>query len=345
MAATPTLPQRRPRLAWIAGLALAGSLAGCGGTANPPASTGGGPTPASASADDVVEVDGSSTVYQISREAMQGYKKVAPKVNVIVNKSGTGGGFGKYLDNKLELVGASRPAKDSEESKAKAQGIDWERFLVGYDGITVVVNPKNDFVKELSVEQLKTLWAPKSAVKTWKNLDASWPDRKISFFSPDEDSGTFDFFTEAVVGKAKSQRDDVQPSSDDNTLVKGVAGEDDGIGYFGYAYFKANSSSLRAIPIKKSAEAPAVMPSPATILDKSYSPLARPLFLYVKKAAMRRPTVAGFVTYYVENARTLAVKAKYVSPTDEDATANRAILAKLAPGVAPTPAASSSPAP
>ena len=159
---------------------------------------------------------------RISTAAQEGFAKVNTKVEVVVGNSGTGGGFTKYLRDEIDIVDASRTAKPEEESKAKAQGLDWLKFVVGYDGITVVVNPKNDFVKELSVEQLKKLWGPDSAVKTWKDLDPSWPGRPISFYCPDKDSGTFEFFTEAIVGKAKSQRLDVQASSDDNTLVKGV---------------------------------------------------------------------------------------------------------------------------
>jgi phosphate transport system substrate-binding protein len=307
-----TSPQQASRIAWMLALILAAFLPGCGGTTPPAVET--------------VVVDGSSTVYQISREAMQSFKKVDENINVIVNKSGTGGGFGKYLQNEVDVVDASRPAKAEEEAKAKEQGLAWDRFLVGYDGITVVVNPKNDFVKDLTVEQLKKLWGPDSTVKTWKDLDPSWPNRPISFYSPDKDSGTFEFFTEATVGKARSQRPDVQASSDDNTLVKGVAGDDDGIGYFGYAYYKANSEILRAIPIKKTNEAPAVEANPETILAKTYAPLSRPLYIYVKKSAMRKPGAAAFVKYYLENVKTLATKARYVSPTDEDDAANKKTL-------------------
>ena len=199
-------------------------------------------------------------------------------VTVVVDNHGTGGGFDRYLQGEVDIVDASRAAKPDEEAKAKQQGIEWTRFLVGYDGITLVVNPKNDFVKSLTVQQLKTIWEPGSKVKSWKDVDASWPDRKIIFYSPDDDSGTFEFFTEAIAGKAKSQRDDVQPSADDNTLVNGVAGDTDGLGYFGYAYYAANRDKLRALGVARSAGAEPVAPSPATIADKSYAPLSRPLY-------------------------------------------------------------------
>ena len=259
-------------------------------------------------------VDGSSTVFRISKAAQEAYADVKPDVTVVVDNHGTGGGFSKYLQGEVDIVDASRDAKPDEAAKAKAQGIEWTRFLVGYDGITVVVNPKNDFVKSLTVEQLKTIWAPDSKVKTWKDVDPSWPDRKIVLYSPDHDSGTFEFFTEAVVGKAKSQREDVQASSDDNILVNGVSGDPDGLGYFGYAYYAANAEKLRAVPVQNGADAKPVMPSPETVLDKSYAPLSRPLYIFVKNSALRRPEVAGFVKYYLDNAAKFAEKAGYVAP-------------------------------
>ena len=211
---------------------------------------------------------------------------------VVVDYHGTGGGL--QHDTSRARSTSSTPrgeAKADEEAKAKAQGIEWTRFLVGYDGITLVVNPKNDFVKSLTVEQLKAIWEPESKVKTWKDVDPSWPDRKIILYSPDNDSGTFEFFTEAIVGKAKSQREDVQQSSDDNILVIGVAGDTDGSGYFGYAYFAANKDKLRAVAVQNGPSAPPVLPSPETIIDKTYAPLSRPLFIYVKNSAARRPEV------------------------------------------------------
>jgi phosphate transport system substrate-binding protein len=276
-----------------------------------------------------VIVDGSSTVFRISKAAQEAFLSVDSETTVVVDNHGTGGGFSRYLQGEVDIVDASRAAKTDEESKAKAQGIDWSRFVVGYDGITLVVNPKNDFVKSLTVEQLKSIWAPGSKVKTWKDIDPVWPDRKIILYSPDNDSGTFEFFTEAIVGKAKSQRDDVQPSSDDNTLVNGVAGDPDGMGYFGYAYFAANNDKLRALAVQNGPSAQPVWPSPATIADKSYAPLSRPLYIYVKNSAARRPEVAGFVRFYVEKVDDLSVKGGYDPPTAQDKTDNRETLAKL----------------
>jgi phosphate transport system substrate-binding protein len=310
------------------GLAALGFLAslpaGCGEPEAPAAKK---DAPAAASpGESVVTVDGSSTVFRISRAAQEGFAKVDNDIEVTVGNSGTGGGFTKYLAGEIDIVDASRPAKESEETKAKEQGIEWVRFLVGYDGITVVVNPKNEFVKELSVQQLKSLWEPDSKFNTWRDLDVNWPDREIKLYSPDDKSGTFEFFTEVINGKAKAQRTGVQMSSDDNILVRGVGGDPDAIGYFGYAYFKANADSLRAIPIKKSKDSPAIAASPETILEKTYAPLSRPLFIYVKKSALRRPGAGKFVKYYLENVADLAVKGGYVAPTAEDIAENKKAL-------------------
>jgi phosphate transport system substrate-binding protein len=314
-------------LAWFVTLTVSSALIGCGDAAKTEKGAPADATP--------VAVDGSSTVYRISKIAQKEFDQIDPSVEVIVNNSGTGGGFAKYLQNEVDIVDASRLAKADEETKANAQGMPWVKFLVGYDGITVVVNPKNDFVKDLSVEQLKAIWEPDSKIKTWKDLDPSWPAREIKLYCPDDKSGTFEFFTEAIVGKAKSQRKDVQASSDDNTLVRGVAGDPDGIGYFGYAYYKANSSDLKSVAVKKDKDAPAVAPSPESILDKSYTPLSRPLFIYVKKSAYKRPGVAAFVKFYLDNVTDLATKAKYVAPTEDDRNANKATLGTLGGGDKP----------
>lgn len=314
-------------VAWSIALSLLSCIAcGCGGSDE---GLGRGPGP---KASGTVLVDGSSTVFRISKAAQEAFNRVDPDVTVVVNNHGTGGGFSRYLQGEVDIVNASRLAKPDEEAKAKEQGIDWTRFLVGYDGITLVVNPKNDFVNSLTVEQLKAIWEPESKVQTWKDIDPSWPNRRIIFHSPDNDSGTFEFFTEAIVGKAKSQRDDVQPSADDNSLVKNVSSDTDGLGYFGYAYYAANSDKLRALGVSKGAGAEPVMPNPKTIADKSYSPLSRPLFIYVKNSAARRPEVSGFLKYYLENIDTLSVKAQYDPPSAEEKSANLETLSKLLSG-------------
>jgi phosphate transport system substrate-binding protein len=298
-------------------------FAGCGGGDEEKSSTAAGTS--------TIEIGGSSTVYRISNVAREDYESINPKVHVIVKSNGTSAGFSQYLKNELDIIDASRAAKPEEEQKAKEQGIDWTRFLIGYDGIAVVVNKKNTFAKELSVADLKRLFGPDSKVKTWKDLNPAWPDKKIIIYTPDKESGTFDFFTEEVNGKRGAQRKDVQPSSDDNILVTGVKGDEFGIGYFGYAYYAANANELRAVPIKAKDDAPAIEPTPETILKKTYTPLARPLYIYVKNKSLRRPEVGAFVKYYLENAPKLTEKAKYVAPTAEDQAENLKLLAGSGP--------------
>ncbi len=316
---------------WNGILGLVGVIvAGCGG-GNPE-----GQAPVA-----TVVVDGSSTVLRISKAAQEAFEEVEPSIRVVVDKHGTGGGFSRYLQGEVDIVDASRDAEPDEEEKAKAQGIEWVRFVVGYDGITLVVNPKNPFAKELTVDQLRAIWSPGSKIKSWRDIDSSWPDQALILYSPDNDSGTFEYFTEKVVGQAKSQREDVQQNSDDNTLVNGVAGDVGGLGYFGYAYYAANKDKLHSVAVRNGAKARAVLPSPETIADKTYEPLSRPLYIFVKKSSARRPEVGKFLAYYLENIDRLAVTGGYNPPTDVDKSANAARLAELrgvpaAPAVEPT---------
>ena len=302
----------------------AGSLSGTGG------SSGGGAK--------TIVVDGSSTVFRISKAAQVGYGKVNPDIEVVVESHGTGGGFGRYMEGEVDIVDASREAKPEETAKATGK-LAWTRYLVGHDGISVLVNPKNDFVSELSLADLKKLWEPDSKIKTWKDLNPAWPDRKITFFSPDKDSGTFEYFTEAVNKKARSQRSDIQASPDDNTLVRGVAGDADSIGYFGFAYYSANASKLKLVKIK--GDKGAVAPSKETILSGEYPALARPLYLYVKNDSLKRAEVKAFLGYYLENVVTHSEKAGYVGPTADEIKANSGAFAGegAAPKAAQSPEA------
>ncbi|MDB5350546.1 MAG: pstS [Planctomycetota bacterium] len=300
-------------------------LSGCGGGAT---TTGSGKA---------IEVDGSSTVFRISKAARDSFKKVDPSARIVVDNHGTGGGFARYLDGEVDIVDASRDAKPDEQEKAKAKKLDWTRFLVGHDGITLVVNAKNTSITELSVPQLKDLFAVGSKIKTWKDLDPSWPAEKISLNTPDDASGTYEFFVEAVLGKGKKTRTDVQASPDDNTLVRSVASDPYGLGYFGYAYFAANQEKLRAVPIREKADGAAVLPDPKSILDGSYKPLSRPLYIFAKTDSLKRPEVLAFVTHYLENVSTLAESGGYVSPTAEERAQNQKTLATAAKGAGAQP--------
>ena len=265
------------------------AMVGCGGGTEP------------------VVVDGSSTVFRISKVAQSGFSKANPGAEVIVESHGTGGGFGRYLAGEVDIVDASREAKE-EEAKGAVGDLSWTKYKVAYDGITVVVNPANDFVGQLTLDELKKIWEAGSKVVTWKDINPAWPDRKILFFSPDKDSGTFEYFTEAVNHKSRSQRDGCQMSPDDNVLIRGVAGEKDSIGYFGFAYYKANESKLKAVKVN------GVIPTKESIKDGSYPALTRPLFIYVKNSAMDRPEVKSFVDYYLSNLAEIVEKSGYVSP-------------------------------
>jgi phosphate transport system substrate-binding protein len=305
-------------------------LAGCG-------SESGSPSPQS-----TVVIDGSSTVFKISRTAQIEYMKDFESKNpgkapprILVSNRGTGGGFDRYLQGEVDIVDASRAAKPGEEERAKAKGFDWTRFLVGHDGITIVVHPSNTFVQALTVDQLKKLFAKGSTVKTWKDLDPSWPDRKIVFYTPDDDSGTYEFFVEAVLGKEVGQRQDTQQSANDNTLVMGVSGDEDGIGYFGYAYYASNSDKLRAVPIKTADDAEPVLPNPETILAQKYKPLSRPLYLYAKNQSIANPATREFLSYYLSHIEDLTTKSGYVPPTPEERSANLQALDQAA--AAPPP--------
>jgi phosphate transport system substrate-binding protein len=314
----------------VAGSVVA--LAGCGeggvSEGGPRAGTGSNAVAAEGPSG-VVVADGSSTVYPITHAAKGSYERANPNAQVIVGVHGTTGGFTRYLSGDVDVVNASRAATPDEQARAREKGLDWTPFLVGHDGVTVVVNPTNRFVKDLSVEQLKRLFEPGSSIRSWKDLDPSWPDRKINLYVPDEDSGTFDFFTEAIVGKVDAQRTDVKTSADDGTLVKDVGGDPDGLGYFGFSYYGANKGDVRAVPIRRTAESPPVPPELETLLRREYVPLGRPLYIYVKNDAMRRPEVAEFVRHYLENVEELATMAGYVPPSDEDVAANARALAAL----------------
>jgi phosphate transport system substrate-binding protein len=277
-------------------------------------------------ADKIIKIDGSSTVYPIT-EAVAEEFQASNKVKVTVGISGTGGGFKKFCRGETDISDASRPILKKEMDACKEAGIQYLELPIAYDGITVVVSKNNDFIKSLTVEDLKKMWEPSAQgkVKTWKQVNAAWPDTALKLFGPGADSGTFDYFTEAVVGKAKSSRGDYTASEDDNVLVQGVESDKGGLGYFGFSYFDANQDRLKAVPIVAKKGAPAVMPSFESIKDGTYQPLARPLFLYVNAtAAAFKPEVKAFVNFYLANAPKLVKEVKYIPlPANEYAAVDK----------------------
>jgi phosphate transport system substrate-binding protein len=283
-------------------------------------------------ADKVIKIDGSSTVYPVT-EAVAEEFQIATKNKVTVGESGTGSGFKKFCRGETDISNASRPIAQKEMDACKEAGIQFIELPIAFDALTVVVNSKNDWVKSLSVEELKKMWEPKSSVKNWKQVNAAYPDKALALFGPGTASGTFDYFTEAINGKSKASRTDYTPSEDDNVLVQGVSGNAGGLAYFGYAYYEENKDKLRAIPISAKAGSPAVMPSPEAVKDGTYQPLARPIFIYVNAtSAAFKPEVKAFVNYYLEHAPKLVAEVKYVPLTTEDYAAVKEHFKALKPG-------------
>ena len=297
----------------LAATALA--LAACGGNNND--SSGGDSSTGGGQLSGQVKIDGSSTVAPLSTAAAEFYAEEQPKVRVTVGTSGTGGGFEKFCNGETDISDASRPIKDTEKKACAAKGIEYQDFQVANDALTVVVNKDNTWVDCLTVEQLKKMWAPGSKVTSWNQVDPKFPNEPLKLFGPGTDSGTFDYFTGEVVGEEGKSRTDYQPSEDDNVTVTGVAGSKGGLGYFGFSYFEENQDKLKALKIDGGKGC--VEPSVATAQDGSYSPLARPLFIYPAAKALTRPEVLDFVEYYVENAGKIAQDAKFVPLNDTQA--------------------------
>ena len=278
-----------------------------------------GLTGAGAVAQSTVRIDGSSTVYPITEAVAEEFQKAHPGTKVTIGVSGTGGGFKKFVRGETDISNASRPIKEAEIKQAADAGIGFVEVPVAFDALTVVVNPSNDWAKELTVTDLKKIWAPEAqgTVKSWRDVRPEWPDVPLKLYGPGGDSGTFEYFTEAVVGKAKSSRGDYTASEDDNVLVQGVSGDKGGLGYFGYAYYAENRDKVRAVPIVNRAGT-AVMPSPEAVKDGTYNPLARPIFIYVAdKSLTGNANVRKFVDFYLDNAADLVAEVKYVPLPDE----------------------------
>ena len=266
----------------------------------------------------IVKVDGSSTVFPVTEAVAEDFQKAKKqKVKVTVGISGTGGGFKKFCRNETDVSNASRPILKAEMADCQKAGIEYFELPVAFDALTVVVNPKNAFIKQLSVAELKKMWEPSAQGKVtrWNQVNPAWPDQPMKLFGPGADSGTFDYFTEAVVGKAKSSRGDFTASEDDNVLVQGVSRDVNGIGYFGYAYYLENKDKLKAVQIVND-KGQAVAPSMEAVLKGSYTPLARPIFIYVNAKSLAKPEVKEFVEYYLKNGAALAREVKYVPLPD-----------------------------
>ncbi|HEY8483511.1 MAG TPA: PstS family phosphate ABC transporter substrate-binding protein, partial [Longimicrobiales bacterium] len=263
-----------------------------------------------------LEVDGSSTVFPITEAVAEEFvAETTGRFRVTVGLSGTGGGFQRFCAGETAVSNASRPIKESELEACRRNGVEPLELPVAYDGLAVVVNPANTFVECLTVEELKRIWEPGSRVSRWSDVRAGFPDAPIRLFGPGTSSGTFDYFTEVIVGEEDASRPDYTASEDDNVLIQGVAGEPNALGYFGYAYYAENQDALKLVAVDGGEGC--VRPTPETIRDGTYRPLSRPLLIYVNRRALAEPAVVEFVRFYMENAAELVPETGYVPLTPE----------------------------
>ncbi len=270
--------------------------------------------PQFAHAQSVIKIDGSSTVFPIAEAVAEEFQiSKKGKVRVTVGIAGTGGGFKRFCRGETDISNASRPILKEEMEACAAAGIKYMELPVAFDALTVVVNPQNTWVKSLTVADLKKMWEPgaQGRVTKWNQVRSEWPAQPLMLFGPGADSGTFDYFTEAVNGKAKASRGDYTASEDDNVLVQGVENNKNAIGYFGYAYYVAHKDKMRAVPIVNP-KGKEVSPSVEAVNDGSYNPLSRPLFIYVRDTAAARAEVQDFIKFYLTDGAKLAQEVGYV---------------------------------
>jgi len=265
-------------------------------------------------ADSIIKVDGSSTVFPITEAVAEEFQKSQKATKVTVGVSGTGGGFKKFCRGETDISDASRPISKKEMDLCKEAGIKYVELPVAFDALTVVVNPKNDWITSMTVDELKKIWEPaaQGKVMKWSDVNPKWPDQKIALYGPGADSGTFDYFTDAINGKEKASRGDFTASEDDNTLVQGVSRDKHALGYFGLAYYVENKGKLKAVTIVNKGSTKGVSPSVETVMDGTYQPLARPIFIYVAEKSMAKPEVKEFVNFYIKNAPKLTKEVGYV---------------------------------
>ncbi len=267
----------------------------------------------------IVHVDGSSTVYPITEAVAEEFQKVYKDIKVVVGISGTGGGFKKFLRNETDINDASRPIKEIEYDLAKKNGIDFIELPIGYDGLAVVVHPSNNFCNELKVSELKKLWEPaaQDKIKMWNQVRESFPQKEIHLYGAGVDSGTYDYFTEAIVGKEGASRGDYVASEDDNVLVQGVANDPLALGFFGYAYYEENKDKLKLVAIDPEDGRGPVLPSVENIRSGKYFPLSRPIFIYVNVKSLEREEVQKFVEFYIKNVKKIIREVGYIPLSDK----------------------------
>jgi phosphate transport system substrate-binding protein len=272
-----------------------------------------------------VAIDGSSTVFPFAQAAAEQFQRDNSNVEITVGESGTGGGFEKFCAGETAITTASRPIEEDEVAACKKKGINYAEIHVAEDGIAIVTNPGVK-IDCLTTAQLKKLWNKGSRVESYKDLDPKFPDQKISLFGAGTDSGTFDFFTEQINGEEGATRKDYQPSEDDNVLVEGVAGDNGGLGYFGFSYYESNKDKLNLVGVDGGNGC--VKPDKATIQAGEYKPLSRPLFMYPSLADLKKPAVKGFMDYVVDNHEQIATDSQIVPMSSATAEKSKAALSK-----------------
>jgi phosphate transport system substrate-binding protein len=265
-----------------------------------------------------VRIDGSSTVYPITEAIAEEFRVGQPDVKVTIGVSGTGGGFKKFCRGESDINDASRLIKESEVTACQEGNLKYVGLKVAYDGLAVVVNKENTWVDFFTVEELKKIWEPEAQGKItkWSQIRSTWPDTEFKLYGPGVASGTYDYFTEAVVGKSGSSRGDFTASEDDNVLVQGIAGDKNAIGFFGMAYYEENMEMLKLAPVDNGKGA--VSPTKVTVMDGTYAPLSRPVFIYVSEGGLKRPEVAAFVRFYLENASSIVTDVGYVALPEQE---------------------------
>ncbi len=269
------------------------------------------------SGDAVIKVDGSSTVFPITEAVAEEFQKANQGSKVTVGISGTGGGFKKFCGGETDISDASRPIKPAEVEACGKGSVEYVELPIAYDGIAIIVNPKNTWANAITVEELKKMWAPEAQAKVmkWSDVKSDWPDKPLRLYGAGVDSGTYDYFTEAVVGKEHSSRGDYTSSEDDNVIVQGIANDESALGFFGYAYYEQNKAKLKVLPVddgKPDNGAGPIAPSPETVRLGTYQPLSRPIFIYASKKSLDKAEVASFVQFYLTRGEKLISEVGYV---------------------------------
>jgi phosphate transport system substrate-binding protein len=307
---------------------IGAALAACGGGRSGDSTAASTAANADTSLSGSIVIDGSSTVAPLATLTAERFKAMAPNVNVTVGTSGTGGGIEKFCNGETDVATASRAIKDEEKAICDEKQVTFKELLAANDGIALVTNKENTWATCLTTDQLAVIWGPDSTASSWKDVDPSFPDEALKLYGPGTDSGTFDFFTKAINGEEGASRTDYSPSEDDNVTIKGVEGEKGGLGYFGLSYYEQNKDKLNLVQVDGGAGC--VSPDTTTVQDGTYTPLSRPLYMYIADSAAKRPEVLAFANFYVENEPTLTVDSLFVPLSTEQAATMKSEAEALA---------------